>query len=56
MSSIKGDEWFGHKMVRNPKDVELDFNKGFIYVQGIDKKSCRMKMIFNVDPHMDYIP
>ena len=56
MSSISGNEWFGIKINKNKKEVELNLHKGFIYVQAIDKKKCRMKMIINIDPHMDYIP
>lgn len=56
MSSVIGDEWFGHKLERDTKCVTTDIHKAFIYAKALTKERCVIKMIINADPHLDYIP
>ena len=36
--------------------MTTDIHKAFIYAEVIDENNCRLKMIINADPHIDYIP
>lgn len=56
LSSFKGDDWFGTKLQRNPKYVENDIHKAFIYAKAIDQNRCVIRKIVNADPHLDLIP
>ena len=56
MSSAVGDTWFGIPIPRDPKCVGTDIHKAFIHAKAMGKGVSKLKMIINVDPHLDYIP
>jgi len=56
MSSVEGDEWFGHKLERNSSNVNCDIHKAFMHVQYVSEEKCRLKMILNCNPHLSCIP
>ena len=56
MSSAHGEEWFGHKLRKNPKMVTTDVHKAFIYAKAPTKDTTILKMMMNLDPHLDMIP
>ncbi|CDW81454.1 protein kinase domain protein [Stylonychia lemnae] len=56
LSSVEKDSWFGTSIQRDPKCVYMDIHKAFIYAKALDKNTSVLKMIQNVDPHLDYIP
>ena len=56
MSSIEGDSWLGHKLIRNPAIVTADVHKAFGYAKMLGENRCMFKMICSADPHLDYIP
>jgi hypothetical protein len=56
MSSVEGDSWLGNKFSRNSDNVTTQVHKSFMCVEPISSTQCRLKMIINADPHLDYIP
>ena len=58
MSSVdtEGSSWLGNEIKNNSSYVYTDIHKAFIYAEVLDENRCRMKMIINADPHVDFIP
>ncbi len=56
MSTVDTDSWFGIPIPRNEKCVPTDIHKAFIYAKSMGREETKLKMIINVDPHLDYIP
>lgn len=36
--------------------MHLDIEKALIEAKVVSESKCRMKMVINIDPHIDYIP
>jgi len=56
LSSVEGESWLGYPAVRDKKTVEIDIKKAFIIMNPIGTNLTKLRIIINLDPHIDYIP
>jgi len=56
LSSVDGNSWMGNRTERDKKLVEIDIKKAFVMMQPIGPNLTKLRIIANVDPHIDYIP
>ena len=50
LKSPAKDVWFGKKIKRDPKKVELVYNKAFMFIKPLSSKKTLFKFIVNGDP------
>jgi hypothetical protein len=56
MESINEDTYMGEPIERNPKLVTTHINKGFITIKKQSENECNVRVIMNIDIHLDYMP
>jgi hypothetical protein len=56
LSSVFGDSWLKFNLKRDKKYIPFDVHKALIYGKMLGDNKCIMKLIINVDPHIDKIP